>query len=724
MTTPVVAEIALNVPLYRNFDYLVEPQFQTNIAVGCRVAVQFGRQQLIGIVVALKSNSEFLDKLKPISRLIDNNAIIDRHMISLIEFASHYYQNPLGECYQVALPTLLNKGEAVDKSAVPIIKLIDENTSVNGKKQRQLIEHLVDSGTTPVTELSALGFSSATVKSLLEKAIIEKTVEYNRDWQSKPLAIGDKPKLKREQAIALAAINQATGYTCYLLEGVTGSGKTEVYLQALEKPLQQGKQALVLVPEIGLTPQTVNRFRRRFPNVPIMLWHSAMTDNERLSTWRAAQTQSAAIVIGTRSSVFLPFAKLAMIIVDEEHDLSFKQQDSLRYHARDLACFRAAKLAIPLILGSATPSLETIHNATNNKYQLLTLTERAQTQSDNQYVLLDMRGQHQQSGLALATLDYIKKELTKGKQVMVFLNRRGFSPSLICHECGWLSQCQRCSANATYHKHIRNLICHHCGAQEHVPTQCPSCGSTQIIPAGQGTEQVAEFLAESFPDTPITRVDRDSTRKKGSLESALHDINKGEPRILIGTQMLAKGHHFSEVSLVVIMDVDSGLYSYDFRATEHLAQLITQVSGRAGRSGEAGTVLLQTHFPEHPLLQDLINNGYQDFSRYALREREETLLPPYTSLAIIRCESHKLNDINNFLYDLIPEQLPSGIQLLGPVPAALERIAGKYRYQLHIQGNERKKLHLYLHQLVSYISQSKLATKVRWSIDIDPVSMA
>ena len=455
-----------------------------------------------------------------------------------------------------------------------------------------------------------------------------------------------------------------------------------------------------------------------------MLWHSAMTDNERLSTWRAAETQSTAIVIGTRSAIFLPFANLAMIIVDEEHDLSFKQQDSLRYHARDLACFRAAKLNIPLILGSATPSLESIYNVQQNKFQLLSLTERAQTQTDNSYVLLDMRGQHQQAGLANATIEHMQQQLKRGKQVMVFLNRRGFSPSLICHECGWLSQCSRCTANATYHKHIRSLICHHCGTQEHVPSQCPCCGSTQIVPAGQGTEQIAEFLSEAFPNTPITRVDRDSTRRKGSLESALADINKGEPRILIGTQMLAKGHHFSQVSLVVIMDVDSGLYSYDFRATEHLAQLITQVSGRAGRSGEAGTVLLQTHFPEHPLLQDLVNNGYQDFSRYALKERQEMGLPPYSNLAIIRCESHKIDDINNFLFDLIPEHLPSGIQLLGPVPAALERIAGKYRYQLHIQGDERKKLRLYLNQLVDYISQSKLASKVRWSIDIDPVSTA
>jgi primosomal protein N' (replication factor Y) len=413
-----------------------------------------------------------------------------------------------------------------------------------------------------------------------------------------------------------------------------------------------------------------------------------------------------------------------MVIVDEEHDLSFKQHDSLRYHARDLACFRAAKLNIPIILGSATPSLESIDNAIAKKYQLLTLTQRAQTQSNNTHILIDMRGQHQHAGLANSTLDYMRKELARGKQVMVFLNRRGFSPSLICHECGWLSECHRCSSTATYHKHIRNLICHHCGAQEQVPTQCPSCGSTQIIPAGFGTEQIEEYLSNTFIDTPITRIDRDSTRKKGSLEAALDDINKGEARLLIGTQMLAKGHHFSEVSLVVIMDVDSGLYSYDFRATEHLSQLITQVSGRAGRSGEPGTVLLQTHFPEHPLLQDLVNNGYQDFARYALKERQEMMLPPLSCLAIVRCESNKLDDINNFLYDLIPEHLPSGIQLLGPVPAPLERIAGKYRYQLHIQGSERKKLHLYLQQLVNYIAQSKLANKVRWSIDIDPVSTA
>ena len=721
-----IAEVALNVPLYRNFDYLVNENEHRNIFVGSRVCVRFGPQKLIGIVVALKNDSPFIDKLKPITQLLDEKPILDNHLIELVQFASQYYQKPLGECYQVALPSLINKGESLDKTAIPIIQLQPEqvDSSISGKKQKALLTHLRLSGSTPLSELSALGFSTSTINSLLKKNIIIKTIEYNRDWQTTALKVADKPVLNEQQAIALSAINDAIGYTCFLLEGVTGSGKTEVYLQALESVLKEGKQALVLVPEIGLTPQTVNRFRRRFANIPIMLWHSAMTDNERLSTWRASETQSAAIVIGTRSSVFLPFKQLAMIIVDEEHDLSYKQQDSLRYHARDLACFRSAKLGIPLILGSATPSLETIYNAEQSKYQKLTLTKRAQTQTDNQTCLLDMRGQHQQAGLIQATLEYMQKELGRGKQVMVFLNRRGFSPSLICHECGWLSECNRCSANATYHKHIQNLICHHCGNQEYVPLQCPSCGSTQIIPAGQGTEQVAEFVDNYFEDTPVIRIDRDSTRKKGSLETLLEQINQGDPCILIGTQMLAKGHHFSQVSLVVIMDVDSGLYSYDFRATEHLAQLITQVSGRAGRSGEAGTVVLQTHFPEHPLLQDLINNGYQDFARYALSERSEMLLPPYTHLAIIRCESHKLADIYNFLTDLIPEQLPSGIQLLGPVPAPLERIAGKYRYQLHIQGKSRNELQGYLGQLVDYISKSKLTSKIRWSLDIDPVSTA
>lgn len=723
-----IAAVSIKVPLHKTFDYLLPEQLPFDVSPGMRVVVNFARQKKIGIIIEVKNESDFdIKKLKKVDEILDETPILQPQLLALLKFASKYYCYPLGETLQIALPKLLRQGKSPDKTSISYLELTEQGKTqkpLKGKKQQALVEHLLGSGKTPITELKALGFASQTIKSLINNEVIHEFIEFDEQWQSRELSVQNRLTLNSEQAVACAAINQSQEYKTFLLEGITGSGKTEVYLQVLEQVLKQGKQALVLVPEIGLTPQTVNRFRRRFPDTPIMLWHSALTDNERLQTWRFCEKGSCAIVIGTRSAIFTPFAKLGMIIVDEEHDNSFKQQDTLRYHARDLAAFRAHQLQIPLILGSATPALETLHKALANKYQLLTLANRAQTATDNQYHLLDMKGQPEEAGIAKASLDTIKLHLKKQKQVMVFLNRRGFSPTLICHECGWLSDCERCSTHATYHKSIQSLICHHCGDQKPPPFQCPDCGSTQIMPAGKGTEQIEEYLHEQFPDIPINRIDRETTRKKGSLEQALTEINTSGPRILVGTQMLAKGHHFPDVSLVIILDVDSGLYSCDFRATEHLAQLIIQVSGRAGRSGEAGQVLLQTHFPEHPLLQDLINNGYQDFARYALTEREVTEFPPYTAMALFRAEAHDIQLVLDFLNLLIPEQSLHGIQLLGPIPAPLEKIAGKFRYQIHIQSDNRNNLHQYLSQLVDYLSKSKLAAKVRWSLDVDPIDMA
>ncbi|MBE0365063.1 primosomal protein N' (replication factor Y) (superfamily II helicase) [Pseudoalteromonas ulvae UL12] len=722
-----IVEVAIKVPLNRTFDYLVPDTVMEQIAPGMRVEVNFANQKKIGIVLAQKDHSEFaIEKLKPINSLLDTTPVFQTQILNLLKFASQYYCFPLGETLQLALPSLLRKGQSPDKTSVTYLDLtqIGQNTdSLRGAKQQALLTHLKESGKTPLTEMKTLGFASPTIKSLLTANIAHQFIEYDNQWQQHALEIHNPLTLNAEQAVACAAIKQAKGYQTFLIEGVTGSGKTEVYLQVLADILAAGKQALVLVPEIGLTPQTVNRFRRRFPNTPIMLWHSALNDSERLQTWRYCEQGSCAIVIGTRSAIFTPFQHLGMIIVDEEHDSSFKQQDSLRYHARDLAAFRAHQANIPLVLGTATPALETLHKALTNKYQLLSLNQRAQTSTDNHYQLIDMRGQKDQAGIANSCLPVIEQHLAKQKQVMIFLNRRGFSPTLICHECSWVSNCNRCSTSATYHKNSRALICHHCGEHASPPMQCPDCGSTQIFPAGKGTEQVEEFLAQTFPDIPLNRIDRDTTRKKGSLESALNDINTPGARLLIGTQMLAKGHHFPDVSLVVILDVDSGLYSYDFRATEHLAQLITQVSGRAGRSGEPGTVLLQTHFPEHPLLQDLINNGYQDFARYALTERELTTFPPYSQIALIRAQAHNSQHVLAFLHDLVPSELPEGIELLGPLPAPLEKIAGQYRYQLHIQAKNRTSLHSYLQQLTAYLNKSKLAAKVRWHIDVDPIDL-
>lgn len=723
-------EVAIKVPLKRTFDYSLPEQLNgLSIIpkVGSRVVVPFGNQKKVAVVLALKTTTDVpKDKIKALIEVIDDEPILSALHLDLLRFTARYYCYPLGETIHIALPGALRQGECPDKSSINMVALTEKGAklpSLKAKSQLGLLKQLAESGKSSLTELKALGFSKKTIDSLLNKELISQTIEHDNQWQQQLPRIGAKPTLNKEQAVACTSINQSTGFNSFLLEGVTGSGKTEVYLQCLEKVLKRGEQALVLVPEIGLTPQTVNRFRRRFVDTPIMLWHSALTDNERLQTWRFCEKASCAIVIGTRSSIFLPFLKLGMIIVDEEHDSSFKQQDTLRYHARDLAAYRAFQHKIPLVLGSATPALETLHKAINGKYQLLSLTQRAQTSTDNKFQLLDMKGQPDQAGIAHASLATMRQHLNRGKQVMVFLNRRGFSPTLICHECGWLSECTRCSTSATFHKAIGQMICHHCGEQERVPHQCPDCGSTQIFPNGKGTEQIEEFLTSEFADTPISRIDRDSTRRKGSLEKALDDINQGGARILVGTQMLAKGHHFPDVSLVLILDVDSGLYSCDFRATEHLAQLVTQVAGRAGRSGEPGHVLLQTHFPEHPLLQDLVNNGYQDFARFALQEREDAELPPITNMAIVRAQGHNVKHVVDFLTDLVPVQGVSGIQLLGPIPAPLEKIAGKYRFQLHIQALDRQQLHQYLAQMIEYLSTSKLAQKVRWSLDVDPIDM-
>ncbi|WP_105166651.1 primosomal protein N' [Pseudoalteromonas sp. T1lg23B] len=717
------AEVAIKVPLFRAFDYAI-PKHST-VTVGCRVKVPFGNRKLVAVVLAIKSHTDVPEaKLKTIAEVLDSSPILSTDHIKFLRFTAQYYAHPLGETLFTALPAALREGEHPDKTTVATFSLTAKGKqlpTLRAKKQQALLKQLNESGESSLTELKALGFSKQQINGLLDKQLIAEQVKHDVQWQSQTLNIAAKPRLNEEQATACSAINQQADFRCFLLEGVTGSGKTEVYLQSLERVLQSGMQALILVPEIGLTPQTVNRFRRRFPDTPIDLWHSNLTDNERLHTWRRAEKGSCALVIGTRSSIFLPFKSLGMIIVDEEHDGSFKQQEGLRYHARDLAAYRCASQSIPLVLGTATPALETLQKAINGKYQLLTLSQRAQTTTDNQFLLVDMKGQSEQFGFSPNTLQHIEVTLKRAKQVMVFLNRRGYAPTLLCHECGWLSQCNHCSASSTYHKAMSRLVCHHCGQQSFVPPQCPDCGSTQIMPAGLGTEQLESFLSERFPDTPLSRIDRDTTRKKGALEDALADINQGGARILVGTQMLAKGHHFADVSLVVILDVDSGLYSSDFRATEHMAQLITQVAGRAGRSGEAGKVLLQTHFPEHPLLQDLVNNGYQDFARYALKEREEALLPPFSHLAILRAQATNAQLVFDFLSDLVPATPYCGIQLLGPIPAPMERMAGKYRYQLHIQASERMVLHNYIAQLMAYISEHKLANRVRWSIDIDPM---
>jgi len=719
-----VIRVALPVPLFQHFDYLLPDA--ASVQPGMRVQVPFGKRQLVGIIWQLDPPPQEFS-LKEVSAVLDQQPVIAAELRELLSFAADYYQYPLGEVLISALPALLREGRAVDDGQTRLLQLTAAGRAAcvtdfkRAPKQAALWQQLQHG---PQADYLLSG-ESATVRALLEKGLAE--------WQLKPQLpfcwqadLQKSLQLNPAQALAVSAVTQAQGqFSRFLLEGVTGSGKTEVYLQCISPLLKEGKQVLVLVPEIGLTPQTLSRFAQRFA-VPLQIWHSNMTDHERLQAWQRSQSGEAAIVIGTRSALFLPFRQLGLIIIDEEHDLSLKQQDGFRYHASDLATKRAALLQIPILLGSATPSLESLHAVQQQRMQYLPLPERATSQQVPAIELIDLKQQVLKHGLADGTIQQIKASLGRGQQILLFLNRRGFAPALICHECGWLTECRRCSAFTTFHKQSRQLVCHHCGFSQPVPLQCGGCGSTQLAPVGQGTEQLEEQLQHLFPATQLHRLDRDSTRRKGSLDQILNAIQTGEPALIVGTQMLAKGHHFPAVSLVVIVDVDSGLYSSDFRAGEHLAQLLTQVAGRAGRGDVAGKVLLQTHYPGHPLLQDLIQNGYHAFARSTLLERQQTQLPPYASLAVLKTESFQSAEGQQFLQlfaDYLQQHWPQ-VQLLGPLQPGLERKAGKFRWQLQLYAKERRQLHLALADVLPLARQHPQSRKIKWQVDIDAFDLS
>lgn len=721
-----VVRVALGLPLRQHFDYIfLEPE---PILLGCRVAVPFGNRELIGLVWQLAPGDHYpLAQLKPIRKVLDQTPVLGDDLRTLLAFAAEYYHHPLGEVLTSALPALLREGKNADPIRTQRYTLSDtgqtlEPSDFKRAPKRLALWTLLHEN--PTQEQVSPEFTKADIAYFLEhNYALKNDIPYGPYTRN-----ADRQKalpLNPAQALAVSRIQQSHGcFAVFLLEGVTGSGKTEVYLQSISPVIAQGGQVLVLVPEIGLTPQTFARFEERF-GVPVGIWHSNMTDLERLTTWQRCQTGDLAVIIGTRSALFLPFLKLQLLILDEEHDASFKQQEGFRYHARDLAIKRASLLKLPIVLGSATPSLESLANVQAGKFFHLELPERATGQAVPRVELIDLKQQVMQAGLASLTRARIQQTLNQGQQVLLFLNRRGFAPALLCHECGWLTECTRCSACMTYHKQSRQLVCHHCATIKPIPRQCGGCGSTQIAAVGQGTEQLEEQLQHLFPKVGITRLDRDSTRKKGSLHQALEHIHQGHAQLIVGTQMLAKGHHFPKVSLVVIVDVDSALYSSDFRAPEQLAQLLTQVAGRAGRGENAGTVLLQTHYPGHALLQDVIQNGYASFARSALLERQQTQLPPFIYLALFRAECLSLELCQQWLAQLCAflKNFPS-LQLLGPLACPMERKAGKFRWQLQVFSRDRKALHHALAQAVVSVKDWPLTRKLKWQLDVDPLDLS
>jgi primosomal protein N' (replication factor Y) len=728
-----VAHVALPVPLARTFDYLLPAGMQ--VTVGCRVQVPFGKQrEAVGIVMAVSDKSDLpVEKLKPVGDVLDGRSLFTPSLWRVLLWAAEYYHHSIGEVLFHALPILLRQGKPAHHAplwywfATEEGKAVDLNSLKRAPKQQQALaalrHNIIWRHQISELEISEPGLQALRTKGLCDLKSAAPTEE---DWRKNYAVAGERLRLNTEQATAVGAIHsESDHFSAWLLAGITGSGKTEVYLSVLENVLAQGKQALVLVPEIGLTPQTIARFRERF-NAPVEVLHSGLNDSERLNVWLKARSGEAAIVIGTRSSLFTPFCRLGVIVIDEEHDSSYKQQEGWRYHARDLAVYRAHAENIPIILGSATPALETLQNVQVGKYRQLRLTKRAGNARPAHQQVVDLKGQQLKAGLAPALIKKIGEHLAADNQVILFLNRRGFAPALLCHECGWIAECARCDHYYTLHQGQRHLRCHHCDSQRAIPQQCPQCGSTHLVPVGMGTEQLEHSLEPLFPNVPISRIDRDTTSRKGALEQQLAEVHRGGARILIGTQMLAKGHHFPDVTLVALLDVDGALFSADFRAAERFAQLYVQVSGRAGRAGKQGEVLLQTHHPDHPLLQTLLTKGYDAFSSQALNERKTVFLPPYTSHVLIRAEDQNNHQAPLFLQQLrnLLEASPlrdEQLWIMGPVPSLQPKRGGRFRWQILLQHPSRARLQKLVSHSLTLFNTLPEARKVKWMLDVDPI---
>jgi primosomal protein N' (replication factor Y) len=730
-----VWRIAVPAPLEKLFDYL--PAVGAgNASAGCRVRVPFGRGSRIGVIVDTAATSTFdPNRLRRVSEVLDSTPVLSEESLALLLWCASYYHHPPGEVICGALPGLLRRGAPAQALAPPRWRLTEAGRSATpearASRQTALLTALRQAADGRDAEQldTELGTDSwrHTARALEKRGWVERLVAKmpvpGGEAASGELCHAQGPALHDQQAAAVEAILSAEGFEAFLLDGITGSGKTEVYFAAMAAALRSGRQVLVLVPEIGLTPQLVARLEARF-RCPLAILHSGLSDGERLAAWRRAASGAAPIVVGTRSAVFAPMPALGLIIVDEEHDASYKQQESLRYHARDVAVMRARRLNIPVVLGSATPSLESLHNCMRERYRRLVLSHRAGAAAMPRMRLVDLRADRPRGGLSGQLATAIEAHLANDAQVLIFLNRRGYAPTLLCESCGWVAACQRCDAHLVLHR-TRNLLrCHHCDAQQPLPALCPQCAVEGLAPVGLGTERIEESLRERFPGTRVLRIDRDSTRRRGSLEAMMENIRDGQRQILLGTQMLAKGHHLPNVTLVGVLDADQGLFGVDYRAGERMGQLIVQVAGRAGRAERPGEVLIQTRCPDHPLLGALIAGNYHAFARTLLHERSQSGMPPFRSMAMVRAESvHRDAPVN--LLDAVRELAGSmsgdEVELLGPAPAPMERRAGRFRAQMLLLADRRDRLHALLATLTPRMDALAATHRARWSLDVDPV---
>ncbi|WP_449446803.1 primosomal protein N' [Thermomonas brevis] len=719
--------VALPVPLPRLFDYLPPPGVAAGtVAAGQRLRVPFGSRELFGIVVG-HGEAEPGVELRAALAVLDDGPLLHGELLASLRWLAGYLHAPLGEVLATALPASLRRGEPLPDIARRGWVLNEAGRTalpaMRAGKPKALATLLAEARGEDWLDADSPGWRTP-LRALRERGLVDGVVL--------DAAVGVPAAPERafhanpEQQVAIDAIRAADGFAPFLLDGVTGSGKTEVYLQAIADCLARGKQALVLVPEIGLTPQALARFRARL-GVPVHALHSGLNDNERAATWWAAARGQARVIVGTRSAVFVPLPEAGLIVVDEEHDGSYKQFDGIRYHARDFTIVRARALGVPIVLGSATPSLETLHNAQAGRYAHLRLRQRAGAAQPPRVRALDVRKRPLHAGLSQDALDAIGTALAAGGQVLVFRNRRGYAPVLLCHDCGWSAHCPRCSTPdkptpMTVHSHGKRLQCHHCGHRKPSPPACPDCASLALQPQGNGTERIEEELQARFPVVPVLRIDRGSTGHRDALQKHFDDLG-AHPGILIGTQMLAKGHDLPNLTLVVVVGIDEGLFSADFRSGEKLAQLLVQVAGRAGRAHKPGEVLLQTHHPEHPLLQTLVTGGYHAFAGAELAMREAAGFPPFAHLALLRAEAKHAEPPMRFLHEAKEALHAFPVDASGPLPAPMPRRAGYQRAQLILSAAQRRDLHAALDALVPVLHASPEARRVRWSLDVDPADL-
>jgi len=726
-----VLRLAIPTPLRRHFDYLPPPGATAAeigaLRAGTRVRVPFGKREVTGYLLSVCEQSPVAaDSLKPALELLDPTPLVDTELQQLCHWAAGYYHHPLGEVYATLFPKRLREGSVAEPQGTrgwrltPRGRGLPAGALARAPRQAQALAVLLERGEVAAAEFRSRGVSAAILRRLEAENLVEPCIlsECSHTFNTSEVL-----ELNNEQARALTAVEAAgAGFCCHLLEGVTGSGKTEIYLRLIANCLRDGRQALVLVPEIGLTPQTLARFEQRF-EARIAVLHSALSDAQRYAAWEAARTGAAHIVLGTRSAVFTPLAAPGLIIVDEEHDGSYKQQDRFRYSARDVAVKRAQIHDCPVLLGSATPSLESLHNAVTGRYRHLQLTRRAGSAAMPVIEAMDIRRRELRGGLAPDLVAALEHTLQGGQQALLFLNRRGYAPTLQCHDCGWIAECPSCDARLAVHRRRRRLRCHHCGGASPLPNQCPACRGSQLMAAGLGTEQTEDYLRAQFTRWPVFRVDSDSMQGRNAMQALVDEINRGDPCILLGTQMLTKGHHFPRVSLVAVIDADALLFSADFRGEERMAQLLTQVAGRAGRAEHPGRVVLQTHYPDHPALVAMTSKSYGEQARELLLKRQQSGMPPTGQLVVMRTDCPDAEVGEQFLVDLrqrCEPGLPPATRLIGPLPSPLQRRAGKYRAQLLLAAADRRGAQAAAGQLVASAEELPARRGLKWSIDVDP----